>query len=95
MTTASPLKIKLESLLDDRLRVREAIEVIVFKEEGQIIAEAVELNECGDGDNQADAIAELQYAIADLYFTLEEKQDHLGKGLQQVWEVLQTKVERR
>ena len=90
-----PAKIMLESLNDDRLRVREPIEVVVFETEGFIVAEAEELAECGDGDNQAEAIAELQYAIADLYFTLAAEQNHLGKGLRRVWAILQTKVERR
>ena len=87
--------IKLGFLRDGRLRVREAIEVKILEEEGQIIAEAEELNEFGSGDNQTEAIADLQYAIADLYFTLEEDQECLGKGLQQIWETLRAKVEKR
>ena len=87
--------IKLGFLRDGRLRVREAIEVKILEEEGQIIAEAEELNEFGSGDNQTEAIADLQYAIAELYFTLEEDQERLGKGLQQIWETLRAKVEKR
>lgn len=90
-----PAKVKLGFLRDGRLRVKEPIEAVVFETEGFIVAEAEELFECGDGINQSEAIADLQYAIADLYFTLEEEQDHLGKGMQQVWQVLQGKVERR
>ena len=90
-----PATVQLESLGDERLRVKEAIEVAVFETEGFIVAEVAELYECGDGANQAEAIEDLQYAIADLYFTLEEEQHRLSEGMRQVWEVLQRKVERR
>ena len=89
-----PAKIKLGSLLDDRLRVKEPIEVSVFATEGFILAEAVGFNEFGYGDNLPDAIADLQHSLADLYLTLAAEQEHLGKGLRQVWAVLQVKVER-
>ena len=89
-----PARIKLESLADDRLRVKAAIEVVVFETEGLVVAEAEELYECGDGPSQEAAIADLQYALADLYFTLAAEQGNLGQGLRQVWQILQTKVER-
>ena len=88
-----PARIKLESLADDRLRVKEPIEVVIFETEGFILAEAVGFNEFGQGDNPAEAVAELQYALADLYFSLEEDQHRLGKWLQEVWAGLQTKME--
>ena len=89
-----PARIKLESLADDRLRVKAAIEVVIFETEGLVVAEAEELYECGDGADQGEAIADLQYALADLYFTLEAEQGNLGQGFRQVWQILQTKVER-
>ena len=89
-----PARIKLESLADDRLRVKEAIDVAVFETEGFILAEAVGFNEFGQGDNPAAAVAELQYALADLYFSLAGDQHRLGKGLQEVWAVLQGKIEK-
>ena len=89
-----PARIKLESLSDDRLRVKGGIEVVIFAAEGFILAEAVGLNEFGYGDDAVEAVAELGYAIADLYFSLEEDQHRLGKGLQEVWEVLQGKIEK-
>lgn len=92
---AFPAIIQLGFLRDGRLRVREAIEVTVFEEEGDIVAAATGLNEFGFGDNPTEAIADLQQAIADLYLTLEAEQDHLGKGLRRVWEILNVKVERR
>ena len=88
-----PARVKLESLSDDRLRVKEPIEVVVFETEGFILAEAVGFNEFGQGDNPAAAVAELQYALADLYFSLAGDQHRLGQWLQEVWAELQTKME--
>lgn len=90
-----PARIKLESLADDRLRVKDPIEVVLFAAEGLIVAEVEELYECGDGPSPAAAIADLQYALADLYFTLEREQHRLSKGMQPVWQLLQSKVARR
>lgn len=88
-----PVTVMLESLGDARLRVKEPIEVAVFAEGGQVIATAAGLDEFGFGDDLPDAIKDLQSALTDLYFTLEEEQGHLGKGLRRVWGVLQDKVE--
>ena len=90
-----PAHITLDTLNDARLQVKEPIAVLLFAAEGFIVAEAPELSECGDGRTAAEAIADLQDSIADLYWTLEEKQDHLAAGLQQTWQTLQTKVTRR
>ncbi len=87
-----PAKITLESLNDARLRVKEPIAVVVFVECGQVVAAAAGLDEFGFGDDLAAAIADLQCALVDLYFTLAAEQDHLGKGLRQVWATLQVKV---
>ena len=88
-----PARIKLESLVDDRLRVKEPIEVVLTTEGGQIVAAAEGLDEFGFGDNLPEAIADLQHSLADLYLTLAAEQDRLGKGLRRVWAVLQVKVE--
>lgn len=90
-----PVTVMLESLGDTRLRVKAPIEVRVFATEGFILAEAVGFNEFGEGDSPAEAVADLQAALADLYFSLEGEQDNLGRWLQGVWQVLQDKVERR
>ena len=87
-----PARIKLAALLDDRLRVTEPIEVSVFAAEGFILAEAVGFNEFGYGDDPDAAIVELQYALADLYFSLAEDQHRLGHWLQEVWAGLQAKI---
>ena len=92
---ALPAQLTLDTLNDTRLQVKEPINVLLFAAEGFIVAEAPELSECGDGRTAADAIADLQDSIADLYWTLAEKQDHLAAGLQQTWQTLQTKITRR
>ena len=92
---ALPYKVTLGFLRDGRLRLRAPIEVRITEEEGQTIAEAEELNEFGVGYNQTEAIVDLQYTIAELYFTLEEDQHRLGRELQEVWETLQAKIDKR
>ena len=92
---ALPATVMLGFLRDGRLRVRAAIEVAILEADGQIIAEAEELNEFGSGDNLTEAIIDLQHAIAELYFSLEEDKDRLGPGLEKVWAVLQGKIEKR
>ena len=90
-----PAKVMVETLLDAGFVVREPIAAIILAEDGQIVAEVAELNEFGFGDTPAAAIADLQRTIAELYRTLAAEQDRLGPDLQQVWEVLQTKVARQ
>ena len=95
MTAELPATVMLESLGPAELRVKSPIEVAVFAEGGQVVAAAAGLDEFGFGDDLPEAIGDLQAALADLYFTLEAEQGHLGKGLRRVWGVLQDKVERR
>ena len=90
-----PTKILLGALLDGRLGVHSPITVKFTSEEPNIIAEAVDFNEFGFGQNHSEALADLQHAIAELYFTLEESNDQLGADLQAVWENLQQKIDRR
>ena len=96
-TEASPFprEVTLAFLRDGRLRVREPLQVNITDEDGQIVAEVEELDEFGFGDNETEAIADLQHSIAELYFTLEEEQERLGRSLLQTWEKLRVKVERR
>ena len=94
VTPALPSEIQLGFLRDGRLRLREPFKVFITREEDQVVAEAGEINEFGYGPNLTEAIQDLQHAIAELYFTLEEDQDRLGKGLQSVWAILQSKIRR-
>ncbi|MEE8470697.1 MAG: hypothetical protein V3S51_05140, partial [Dehalococcoidia bacterium] len=81
-------------LRDGRLRVSAPFSVRLVVEEPHVIAEAVEFNEFGFGDNWSEALADLQRAIAELYFTLEEEQERLGADLQRVWASLQQKIQK-
>ena len=87
-----PNEFTLGHLRDGRLRVVKPIEVVRTAEDGKCVVEARELNEFGFGDNFSEALADLQAAIAELYFTLEAEQDRLGPDLAAVWATLSEKV---
>lgn len=88
-------QILLGSLRDGRLMVRSPITVKFTSEDGQVIAEAVEFDEFGFGENASEALIDLQRAIAELYFTLDGEQDHLGKDLRNAWSIIQEKIHKR
>lgn len=94
LTSALPARIRLGSLRDGRLRVTSPIEVQFEREERHVIAEATELSEFGFGANASEALGDLQRAITELYFALEQEQDRLGADLGQVWARLTDKVTR-
>ncbi len=90
----SPGRFMLERLRDERLRVAEPIEIVRTTEDGKCVVEAPELNEFGFGDNLSEAIADLQAAIAELYFTLDAEQGRLGPDLAAVRATLSRKLRR-
>ncbi len=90
-----PSEALLGSLRDGRLKVHSPIKVRFATEGKHTIAEAVEIDEFGFGKNVSEAIADLQRTIAELYFTLEKEQGHLGKDLRSVWAILQKKIHKR
>ena len=90
-----PEQLLLGSVRDGRLRVNAPILVKCTRENQDIVAEAVELNEFGFGDNISEALSDLQAAIVELYFTLDQEQDRLGPDLQRTWATLQEKISRR
>ena len=89
---SSPERFALGSLRDGRLRVVNPIDVVQMSEGGKFVVAAEELNEFGFGDGFSEAIADLQAAIAELYFTLETEQKRLGPELARVWSILSRKV---
>lgn len=95
LAPAVPREVLLGSLRDGRLRVNSPIKIKLMKEDKHIIAEAVDINEFGFGENPSEALADLQHAIAELYFTLEKEQERLGADLQRIWKVLQEKILKR
>ena len=86
--TVAPAEILIGYLRDGRLQVVEPILVKFCHEGASFIAEATDLNEFGFGSNQSEAIADLQHAIAELYFSLRDDQHRLGPDLQEVWETV-------
>lgn len=89
-------ELQLGFLRDWRLRILEPLHVVVGEEEDGIVsAEAGEVNEFGYGGNMTEAVADLQCALAELYFSLEDSQERLGDDLRATWAVLQRKIARR
>ena len=82
-------------LRDGRLRVVVPIPVRTVREGASFVAEATSLNEFGFGKNQSEAIADLQHAIAELYFSLKADQHRLGPDLVKVWKTLHSLVVER
>lgn len=90
-----PDELLLGSLRDGRLRVFAPIVVKFTKEDQNVIAEAVEFKEFGFGNNFSEAMRDLQRAIVELYFTLEQEQVRLGTDLKQVREKFPETIVRR
>jgi hypothetical protein len=84
-STVTPTEIMIGSLRDGRLRVMQPIRVKFSKDGAGFIAEAIDLNEFGFGGNQSEAVADLQHAIAELYFSLRDERNRLGPDLRRVW----------
>lgn len=77
-----------------RLRVHLPFAVKLDTENEDYIAEVEVISEFGFGKSISEAVADLQRAIVDLYFTLEEDQNRLGPDLDSVWRTLQEMVSR-
>ena len=93
-TSAIPAEFALERLDDKRLSVVEPLAVRSTTEAGQVVLEAPEINEFGYGGTLSEAIADLQAAIAELYFTLDADKERLGTDLQTVHATLVRKLRR-
>ena len=93
--THTPDQVLLGSLRDSRLKVCKPIKVSFSTEGTHVIAEAPGLSEFGFGDSHSAALADLQHAVAELYFTLEEEKEHLGNDLQEVWSRLRERIHKR
>lgn len=89
-----PGELLLGSLSDPRLHIVSPILVRLFLEHDSVVAEAIELNEFGYGENISEAVRDIQRAIAQLYFSLEESSAHLGPDLVSTWSALQRMVTR-
>lgn len=90
-----PDRILIGFLHDGRLRVQIPIAVKFSTEEEHVIAEAEAFNEFGFGANPSEALRDLQRALAELYFTLEQEGHRLGSDLAHVWVSLRQAISRR
>lgn len=90
--TLAPAVTLFGSLRDHRLKVQVPFAVSFSTEESQVIAEASEIDEFGFGETCSEALADLQRAITELYFSLSQDKDRLGPDLIRVWAILQQKV---
>lgn len=93
-TLTFPSRFGLGYLREGRLRVIEPIYVSWTIENDQVVAEASEINEYGEGGTLDEAIKDLQASIAELYFELDEHKDRLGVDLQLIYETLKRKLHR-
>ena len=82
---ALPDSTSIGSLRHGELRIIQPIEVRFSTEDSQCIAEAPEFNESGFGTTRSEALADLQFAIAELYFELKSEQSNLGPDLMTIW----------
>ncbi len=71
------------------------LELVVSRQDDQVVVEASELGEVGWGATLMLAIADLQRALAELYSSLEADQGRLSDDLSRLWQRLQTFIARR
>ena len=65
-------------LREPRLRLRQPLAIKFCRQEGQVIAEAVELNGFEAGADPSAALVDLRHAIAELYRSLNAEQHRLA-----------------
>ncbi len=82
---ASRKSILLYSLRHPHLRLKEPVVVLLEHDDGQMIAQAYDLDLFGYGSSESEALADLRQTIADLYFELKENVGKLGPLPEQVW----------
>jgi hypothetical protein len=92
---AIPDRMLLGSVGDGRLKVAEPLDVVIKIENRHVIAEARVIDEFGFGGTFGEAIRDLQRAISELYFRLEEEQHRLGPDLDRIWQHLKVVFQRR
>lgn len=84
--------IQIGSLLDDRLRLREAISLEMEQENEFYIAKCDEIDEIGYGEDPISAVRDIRKTIAELYWQLKENEERLGTDLTRTWQRLSALV---
>ena len=90
-----PEVIMIGNLLDDRLRLLAPLEIHWEKEGEHYIASCEEFDQFGYGDDPLQAVDDLRQSLAELYWTLKNSQDSLGKGLARRWAHLEEVIQER
>lgn len=95
LTQATPKELEIGALLDDRLRMNNAINVIMEQEGETYIARCDSLDEFGYGETPSDAIDDLRMVIAELYWTLKAEHGNLSPDMARLWECLSELIEEK
>jgi hypothetical protein len=86
---ALSMELLLGSLQEGRLRIQRPIAVRFELEGDHYVAEAVDLAEFGFGKTASESLRDLQRAIAELYYSLEQDSHRLGADLADTWRRIQ------
>jgi len=92
---ATPQRLQIGVLPDDRLCLAVGLDVELEQEGPSFIANCPNIMEFGYGESPAEAIEDLQATITELYWTLKEDVDRLGGDLLDTWEELSKVIEER
>jgi len=95
LTRATPKELEIGTLLDDRLRVKKAINIAMEQEGETYIARCDSLDEFGYGETPFDAIDDLRIVIAELYWTLKAERGNLSSDMARLWECLGELIEEK
>ncbi len=87
-----PSTMLLGALQDPRLHLTVPLTITFEREKENIVAHCEELDEFGFGNHLTEAIADLQAAITEVYFTLKEENNRLGPDLERIWDSLRQKI---
>ncbi len=81
-------RVEIGSLLDTRLRMRRSLTLEIERQGDSYVAKCSALNEAGYGDDPSQAVQDIRWTIADIYWKLKEDQDRLGADLVETWRKL-------
>ena len=85
-------RIQIGSLLDQRLRMHDAVTLNIERDGAFYVAWCGELDEYGYGTDPISAVQDARSTIAELYWQLKEDHDRLGSDLAAIWQKLSTLV---
>ena len=95
LVQATPNLFHIGTLLDDRLRLRMPIEVVMEQEGDWYIVKCEYAGEFGYGLSPLAAVDDLRLTLSELYWTLEEEQERLSPNLRDVRKRLSELIEKQ